>query len=145
MLRVVGLYHGGFSPRAGRYDIAMRDDRKPLGSFGERVAAAHLEAKGYAILDRNFRVAQAELDLVARDGDTLVFVEVRTRRGGVVGAAASSVNARKAQQLHHAAAWYLDQHEQYADDPMRIDVVTVELRRDGTLEKVTHIQNAVRS
>jgi putative endonuclease len=122
----------------------MRDDRKPLGNFGERVAAAHLEAKGYAILDRNFRVPEAELDLVARDGDTIVFVEVRTRRGGDAGMAALSVNARKAQQLHHAAAWYVEQHPQLADEPMRIDVVTVELRRDGTLEKVTHIENAVR-
>lgn len=120
------------------------DDRKPLGDFGERVAAAHLEAKGYAILHRNFRVAEAELDLVARDGDTLVFVEVRTRRGGITGAAALSVNARKAQQLEHAAAWYIEEHPEHADDPMRIDVITVELRRDGTLDNVTHIEDAVR-
>jgi len=123
----------------------MPDDRKPLGDFGERVAAAHLEAKGYAILGRNFRVAEAELDLVARDGDTLVFVEVRTRRGGVAGAAALSVNARKAQQLQRAAAWYIEEHPQHSDDPMRIDVVTVELRRDGTLGRVTHIEDAVRA
>ena len=123
----------------------MTDPRKPLGNFGERVAAAHLEAKGYAILDRNFRVAEAELDLVARDGDTLVFVEVRTRRGGEAGMAALSVNARKALQLQHAAAWYIEEHPHLADDPMRIDVVTVELRRDGTLDKVTHIENAVRA
>jgi putative endonuclease len=122
----------------------MPDDRKPLGDFGERVASAHLEAKGYAILERNFRVAEAELDIVARDGDVLVFIEVRTRRGGVAGAAALSVNARKALQLQHAAAWYIEEHPQFADDPMRIDVVTVEVRRDGTLDKVTHIENAVR-
>ena len=134
------------SPRRATPDRgpSVPDDRKPLGDFGERVAAAHLEAKGYAILDRNFRVAEAELDIVARDGDTLVFVEVRTRRGGVAGAAAFSVNARKAQQLQHAAAWYIEEHPQFADDPARIDVITVELRRDGTLDKVTHIENAVR-
>jgi putative endonuclease len=122
----------------------MPDDRKPLGDFGERVAAAHLEAKGYAILDRNFRVAEAEIDIVARDGDTLVIVEVRTRRGGEPGMAALSVNARKALQLQHAAEWYIEKHPEFADGPMRIDVVTVELRRDGTLDKVTHIENAVR-
>ena len=120
------------------------DQRKPLGDFGERVAAAHLEAKGYAIVDRKFRVAEAELDLIARDEDVLVFVEVRTRRGGERGMAALSVNAKKAQQLQHAAAWYIEEHPQYADDPMRIDVVTVELHRDGTVERVTHIENAVR-
>jgi putative endonuclease len=121
------------------------DPRKPLGDFGERVAAAHLEAKGYTVLDRKFRVAEAEIDIVARDGDTLVFVEVRTRRGAETGIAALSVNARKAQQLQHAAAWYVEEHPGVADAPMRIDVVTVELRRDGTLDKVTHIEHAIRN
>jgi putative endonuclease len=122
----------------------VANDRKPLGDFGERVAGAHLEAKGYRIVDRKFRVLEAEIDLVARDGDELVFVEVRTRRGGVAGMAALSVNARKSAQLRRAAAWYIEQHPELADDPMRIDVVTVELRRDGTLGAVTHIEGAVR-
>ena len=95
----------------------MPDDRKPLGDFGERVAAAHLEAKGYAILERKFRVAEAEIDLVARDGDTLVIIEVRTRRGGERGMAALSVNARKAAQLQHAADWYIEAHPEFGDDP----------------------------
>ncbi len=122
----------------------MPDDRKPLGDFGERVAAAHLEAKGYRIIDRKFRVVEAEIDLVARDGDTLVFVEVRTRRGGAAGMAALSVNAAKAKQLLRAVDWYIEQHPEIADEPMRIDVVTVELARDGTLREVAHIENAVR-
>jgi putative endonuclease len=125
-------------------DAARASDRKPLGDFGERVAAAHLEAKSYRIIDRKFRVLEAEIDLVARDGDELVFVEVRTRRGGASGAAALSVVGRKATQLRRAAAWYIEQHPELADDPMRIDVVTVELRRDGSLGAVTHIEGAVR-
>ena len=123
----------------------MSDDRKPLGDFGERLAAAHLEAKGYQIIDRKFRVVEAEIDLVARDGDTLVFVEVRTRRGGAPGMAARSVNAAKAKQLLRAVDWYIEHHPEFADEPMRIDVVTVELERDGTLREVTHIENAVRA
>jgi putative endonuclease len=122
----------------------LPDERRPLGDFGERVAAAHLEAKGYEIIDRKFRVIEAEIDLVARDGDVLVFVEVRTRRGGASGMAALSVNARKAAQLRRAAAWYIEQHPDLADDPMRIDVVTVELHRDGVVGAVTHIEDAVR-
>ena len=59
-----------------------KPETKSLGDFGERIATAHLEAKGYAIVERNFRVVEAEIDLVARDGYALVFVEVRTRRGG---------------------------------------------------------------
>jgi putative endonuclease len=122
----------------------VADDRKPLGDFGERVASAHLEAKGYRIVDRKFRVLEAEIDLVARDGDELVFVEVRTRRGGASGAAALSVVGRKAAQLRRAAAWYVEQHAELSDEPMRIDVVTVELRRDGVVGAVTHIEGAVR-
>jgi putative endonuclease len=122
----------------------VANDRKPLGDFGERVAAAHLEAKGYRIVDRKFRVIEAEIDLVARDGDELVFVEVRTRRGGAAGAAALSVVGRKAAQLRRAAAWYIEQHPELADEPMRIDVVTVELRRDGVVGAVTHLEGAVR-
>jgi putative endonuclease len=125
-------------------DAMSTDQRKSLGDFGERVAAAHLEAKGYCIVDRKFQVLEAEIDLVARDGDELVFVEVRTRRGGASGAAALSVVGRKAAQLRRAAAWYIEQHPELADDPMRIDVVTVELRRDGKLGAVTHIERAVR-
>jgi putative endonuclease len=122
----------------------LPDDRKPLGDFGERLAAAHLEAKGYRIIDRKFRVVEAEIDLVARDGDTLVFVEVRTRRGGAAGMAALSVNAAKAMRLLRAVDWYIEHHPELADDPMRIDVVTVELARDGTLLDVAHFENAVR-
>ena len=123
----------------------MPDDRKALGDFGERLAAAHLEAKGSRIIDRKFRVVEAEIDLIARDGETLVFVEVRTRRGGEAGMAALSVNAAKAKQLLRAVDWYIEHHPEFADEPMRIDVVTVELARDGTLREVTHIENAVRA
>ena len=117
---------------------------RDLGDFGERVAAAHLEAKGYAILARNFRVREAELDLVARDANTLVFVEVRTRKGGGEGMAALSVNDAKARKIVIAAEWYIERHPEHSDLPMRIDVVTVELARDGALQAVTHYEDAVR-
>ncbi len=119
-------------------------ERKALGDFGERVAAAHLEAKGYRIIGRNYRVAEAEADLVARDGDTVVFVEVRTRRGGAAGMAALSINRRKAAKVLLAARWYAEQHPEYAVLPMRIDAVTVEMARDGKVLRVEHIEDAVR-
>jgi putative endonuclease len=120
------------------------DGRKPLGDFGERVAAAHLLAKGYEVIDRKFRVFEAEIDVVARDGDQLVFVEVRTRRGGAPGMAALSVSRTKARRLRHAVEWYVERHPELADAPLRIDVIAVELDRDGTLREVTHIEDAVR-
>jgi putative endonuclease len=123
---------------------APKPETKSLGDFGERIAAEHLEAKGFAIVERNFRVVEGEIDLVARDGDTIVFVEVRTRRGGATGMAALSVGPRKAAQLLRAAEWYVERHPHCADLPQRIDVVTVELHRDGTLRTVTHFEDAVR-
>jgi putative endonuclease len=120
-------------------------ETKALGDFGERIAAAHLEAKGYRILGRKFRVAEAEADLVASDASgTLVFVEVRTRRGGAPGMAALSVNGRKAAMVLRAVAAWVERHPDAADLPQRIDVVTVELARDGTLRNVTHHEDAVR-
>jgi putative endonuclease len=125
-------------------DATTGAHKKSLGAFGERVAGAHLQARGYRIVERNFRVYEAELDIIARHGDTLVFVEVRTRKGGAPGMAALSVNGRKAEQLRRAVNWYIERHPQVADDLMRIDVVTVELAADGSLRRVTHIEDAVR-
>ncbi|MEX0749278.1 MAG: YraN family protein [Dehalococcoidia bacterium] len=122
----------------------MTSPRKSLGDFGERVAAAHLEAKGYRIIERNFRVFEAEIDLVARDVDALVFVEVRTRKGGDQGMAALSVGPRKTAQLLRAVDWYVERNPDCAELPLRIDVVTVELTRDGALRSVTHYEDAVR-
>ena len=125
------------------YHSAM-SETKSLGAFGERVAAAHLEARGYRIIERNFRAPECEIDVIARDGDVLVFVEVRTRRGGAGGMAELSVDARKQRQLVRAVETYVAAHPETADAPLRIDVVTVELRADGTLRQVSHIEDAVR-
>ena len=122
-------------------DLAPVPER---AAFGERVAAAHLEARGYRVIERNFRTAEAEIDLVAMDGDVIVFVEVRTRRGGAAGMAQLSVDARKQRQLVRAVDTYVASHDAVADAPLRIDVVTVELRADGTLREVVHFEDAVR-
>ncbi len=68
--------------------------RQRLGRWGEGVAATHLEAHGYTILARNWRCAAGEIDLVARDGETLVFVEVKTRRGRAYGAPEEALTPR---------------------------------------------------
>ncbi len=122
----------------------MPSERQHLGDFGERTAAAHLEAKGYRIVGRKFRVRDAEIDLIARDGDALVFVEVRTRRGAYPGMAALSITRTKAAKLLLAADRYIEQHPDAADLPLRIDVVAVEMERGGVLRDVIHIEDAVR-
>ncbi|HOU41061.1 MAG TPA: YraN family protein, partial [Promineifilum sp.] len=81
--------------------------RRRLGNWGEGVAAVQLEAKGYAIVARNWRCAVGEIDLVARDGETLVFVEVKTRRGRAYGAPEEALTPRKAQKLLQLGAQYV--------------------------------------
>jgi putative endonuclease len=116
--------------------------RRDLGDFGERVAAAHLEATGYRIIDRNFRVREGEIDIIAQRGETLVFVEVRTRRGDAKGTAAESVTPAKAAKLVAAAQAYAQTAEGCPDD-QRIDVIAVSLAEDGRVLSVEQIEGAV--
>jgi putative endonuclease len=116
--------------------------RRDLGTFGERVAAAHLEAKGYRIRDRNFRTREGEIDIIAQDGCTVVFVEVRTRRGDALGSAAESVTASKAAHIVTAAQAYVQARDDCPAD-QRIDVIAVSLAPDGRVLAVEHIEGAV--
>ena len=120
----------------------MKDGRRRLGAFGERLAAAHLMAKGYHIRARNFRCREGEIDIVAQDGETLVFVEVRTRRGDALGGAAESITAAKEARLVTAATAYV---QQLPEPPagQRIDVVAVQLSPGGRLLAIDHIEGAV--
>ena len=120
----------------------MSPSRRDLGAFGERLAAAHLEAKGYRIRERNFRCPEGEIDIVAEDGDCLVFVEVRARRGDALGTPAESVTAAKERRLVAVATAYLQEHDSLPAN-QRIDVVTVELTPQGRLLAVRHIEGAV--
>jgi putative endonuclease len=121
--------------------VSVNPGRRDLGAFGERVAAAHLEAKGYRIRARNFRCREGEIDIVAEDGDCLVFVEVRTRRGDAFGTPAESVTAAKERRLLTVAKAYLQEHPDVPAN-QRIDVVGVELSR-GRLLAVQHIEGAI--
>ncbi len=119
----------------------MGDTRKKLGQLGETLAADHLERRGYVIRQRNYRCPAGEMDIVAEDGDCLVFVEVRTRRGREYGTPEESITAAKQARLVEVAQTYLQEHEWPGD--WRIDVVAIELTPGGRLERVAVIQNAV--
>jgi len=120
----------------------VTDGRRRLGAFGERLAAAHLEAKGYRIRDRNYRCREGEIDIVAQDGETLVFVEVRTRRGDALGGPAESITAIKETRLVAAATAYVQALPEPPAD-QRIDVVAVQLSPNGRLLAIDHIEGAV--
>lgn len=119
----------------------MSGERQRLGSFGERVAAAHLEAKGYRIVGRNFRCREGEIDIIAEDGGGLAFVEVRTRRGSAMGSAVESLTPLKGARILAAAEAYCLRNAG-APEQRRIDVVVVELSPEGRVENVEHIENA---
>ena len=112
------------------------------GACGERAAIAHLEEKGYRIRETKFRVREGEIDIVAEQGDTLVFVEVKTRRGDAMGSAKESIGWRKAQSLLLAAQAYEDRHDELPPG-RRIDVIAIDLDADGELLSVEHIESAI--
>jgi putative endonuclease len=99
-------------------------DRIALGRRGERIAERHLKRKGYRILERNFRGAGAEIDLVAMDGETLVFVEVKTRRTAQTGTPEEAVNSYKQRHLRRAGEVYALRHRAHGR-PMRFDVIAI--------------------
>ena len=97
----------------------------PLGRRGERAAEKYLRRNGYRIVARNFRAAGAEIDLIAMDGETLVFVEVKTRRSRDAGAPEEAVDARKQTRMRRAAEVFARRYR--ADEiEMRFDIVAVD-------------------
>lgn len=116
--------------------------RKQLGAIGEQLAAAYLERLGYRVVARNWRCAGGELDLVADDDGTLVFVEVRTRRGAP-GAAVESVGPAKQARLAGLAYAYLEELGTSAESPWRIDVIAVEFDAAGRVAHIHHIRDAI--
>ena len=116
------------------------DRRKQIGHQGETLAASYLAAKGFSILHRNWRCPGGELDIVAEMGQTLVFVEVRTRRGTRYGTAAESITPAKQARLIQLAQTFL-QETNRSSQSWRIDVVAVRL--GSGLPQIDHIENAV--
>jgi putative endonuclease len=116
----------------------MPSSRSKLGTQGESIAAAHLEAQGMRIIDRNVHSRYGEVDLIAEEGDTLVFVEVKTRRTAAYGTPEESVTPRKRERLLLTAQTYLQQHD-LDQRAYRIDVVAITLQASGPAI-INHIQ-----
>lgn len=111
-----------------------------VGQSGEAFAAAFLEKKGYRVLERNYRSRFGEIDLIAQDGKTIVFVEVKARRTLRWGDPAQAVHHRKQQKIFQVAQLYLMRQEK-EDVPCRFDVVEVIITPDGS-SRIHHILNA---
>jgi putative endonuclease len=120
-----------------------RTPRQRLGDFGERQAALLLTRLGHAIIARGWRCPAGELDLVTLDGEELVFVEVRTRRGERLGTPEESIDERKAARLLALGEHFLAAHPEHDSRIWRIDLVAIVLDAAGRIVRTTHHENAV--
>ena len=112
--------------------MAAKDD---LGRHGEDLAVHHLEAAGLDVVDRNWRCRQGEIDIVARDGPDIAFVEVKTRTGHEFGHPLEAITARKLARLRRLAGEWCAAHPE-ARGSIRIDAVAVTVPRRVDRDRV---------
>lgn len=126
--------------------MTMNRGNNRLGQWGEGHARRHLEAKGYGIVATNFRCRSGEIDIVARQAESLVFVEVKTRRGKAFGGAEESISPARAERLAEVAEEFLQSMadgDYRSETNWRIDLLCLNLDRSGKLLSVNHIEHAV--
>jgi putative endonuclease len=120
--------------------VASTDLRHILGRAGEHLAAEHLERRGFVVLARNHQTRWGELDLVAYDGDTLVFCEVKTRRG-TSRTPLEAITPAKARQVRRmAAAWLAETRDRPHAADLRFDAIAVSVDATGRLEALDHLE-----
>jgi putative endonuclease len=122
--------------------VSVTTHRIRLGKWGEGVAVRFLQEKGYVLLATNYRCHWGEVDIVAQEGEELVFVEVRTRRGVEFGTPEESVTAAKARKLIATAQEFLQEHDQ-VNAGWRIDLIAIRLDGDRRVQDITHLRHAV--
>jgi putative endonuclease len=139
------------SPQPARQRAGEPDRRRTLGRLGERLAAAHLQQLGYTVIARNLRTRHGEIDLIAFDGATLVFAEVKARR---VGARQGSLRAdqdpltalrprQRARLRRLGAAWLREQrHARPMAETIRFDAIGVVVDPSGAPLRVDHVEGA---
>jgi len=114
--------------------------KKNLGKLGEDLALKHLKNHGYKILARNFRSKFGEVDIIVQEGETLVFVEVKTRWSKSFGPPEEAITPFKIRRMVKAGQYYKLLHPELPDS-LRLDAVVIDLNPKGKLERVEIIQN----
>jgi putative endonuclease len=110
-----------------------------IGQWGEQVAVDHLVSRGWEVIGRNVRTPYGEIDIVARHGDTILFVEVKTRTSNTMGLPEESITSRKQDHMIACAEHYAAEHE---IDHWQIDVISIE-GKPGTEPVITYFENAI--
>ena len=110
-----------------------------IGKWGEDTAVEYLAERGYEIVARNTRTPYGEIDIIARQGDVTIFVEVKTRTSNTMGLPEESITPRKREHMLAAAEHYAAEHE---IDHWQIDVIAIE-GKPGAEPKITHFENAI--
>ena len=127
-----------FRARKGR-------DHLEVGELGEKIARAYLRGQGRKVLYRNFRAPRGgEVDIVARDGEVLSFVEVKTRSGDRYGMPEEGVTAEKQEHMIAAAMAYLQENPEHEGD-WRIDVIAIRKTSPSEEPEIEHFENAVQA
>jgi putative endonuclease len=124
-------------------DPIVTTPRRRLGDRGEQLARSYLEAKGLVFVEANWQCPAGELDVIMREGEEIVFVEVKLRRGETLGRAEEAVSWSKARKLLRAGEWYIGAHPELNDPIWRIDLLGITLTTSGAVERVSHVENAV--
>lgn len=114
------------------------------GRQAERAAADYLRSRGWKVLAENYITPVGEIDLVAREGETLVMVEVKARSNSMFGEALEAVGPRKERRLRAAAAWWMAEKGQVTHQ-LRFDVITVSLGDEGSLLSLSHLPDVLGS
>ena len=117
-------------------------NKQAFGKWGEETAARYLEKKGYQILARNYRTPYGEIDLVARQGTVMVFVEVKARSSTRYGYPEEAVDEGKAERLLAAVDTYWQENEKDFGD-WRVDVIAVRRLESGKEPEIVHFENAL--
>lgn len=117
-------------------------NKHKTGAIGEKIACNFLRLNGYKILETNYRCRNGEIDIVATQRDTLVFVEVKTRKSFIYGVPEESITPSKVQKLKAVAEHYQQNHENLLPE-WRIDVVAIEVNGAGKVARIELIENAV--
>ncbi len=109
----------------------MKDTSKALGSKGEDLAVQYLKKKGFKVIERNYHCPAGEIDLIAREKNTLVFVEIKARSSSDFGLPQEAVDRFKQRKMIEAARTYLAERHLTEDIPARFDVVAIQLTPTG--------------